>query len=426
VLGDYLAKDPKNPLLWEMAGRFHLASRKPAEAESAFLKAVELDPESPQSLVELGVLYASQKKFPEAEEKLAKAVGKDDRNAAAHAMLGVVVQSQGRIEDANRNYRRALEIDPKNALAANNLASNLADHGGNLDEAVKYAQIAQVAAPEDPSIRDTLGWLYYKKGLFESAFPLISDAARKLDKNAGVRYHHGMVLAKTGKKKEAVQELKAALSLDPDFPEAGEARKVIETLKAIELDPESAQSLYDLGVLYASQKKFPEAEEKLKKVVEKDDGNVAARTMLGVVLQSQGKIEEANRNYRRALEIDPKNALAAKNLASNLADHGGNLDEAIRFTQIAKEAAPNDPSVWDTLGWLYFRKGMIDSAFPLISDAARKLPKNPSVRYHHGMVLLKKEKNREAAVELKAALALDNNFPGAEEAKKALSGLGSQ
>jgi predicted Zn-dependent protease len=36
VLGEYLAKEPKNPRVWEMAGRFHVASRKSREAESAF------------------------------------------------------------------------------------------------------------------------------------------------------------------------------------------------------------------------------------------------------------------------------------------------------------------------------------------------------------------------------------------------------
>ena len=36
VLDEYVAKEPKNPLLWEMAGRFHLAMREPAEAETAF------------------------------------------------------------------------------------------------------------------------------------------------------------------------------------------------------------------------------------------------------------------------------------------------------------------------------------------------------------------------------------------------------
>jgi hypothetical protein len=51
------------------------------------------------------------------------------------------------------------------------------------------------------------------------------------------------------------------------------------------------------------------------------------------------------------------------------------------------------------------------------------LKKNASIRYHHGMVLAKRGKNKEAAAELKAALALDPMFPGAEEAKKTLEGL---
>jgi tetratricopeptide (TPR) repeat protein len=66
---------------------------------------------------------------------------------------------------------------------------------------------------------------------------------------------------------------------------------------------------------------------------------------------------------------------------------------------------------------------LIENAYPLIADAAGKLKSNPSIRYHHGMVLAKKGKNREAASELNAALSLDPNFPGAEEAKKTLAGL---
>ena len=46
-------------------------------------------------------------------------------------------------------------------------------------------------------------------------------------------------------------------------------------------------------------------------------------------------------------------------------------------------------------------------------------------RYHYGMVLFQKGKKKEAAAELTAALALRGDFPGAEEAKKALSSLKS-
>ena len=231
VLDETVAKEPKNPLLWDMAGRFQLASGKPAEAEAAFLKSIELAPDFTAPYYQLGVIYAAQKKFPEAEARLAKVIEKNDKNVGAHTLLGMVLNSQGKIDAANKEYRKVLSLSPKNALAANNLAANLADGGGNLDEALKFAQVAREAAPEDPSVGDTLGWIYYKKGLIDTAYPLLSDAAGKLKKNASIRYHHGMALAKKGKGREASAELKAALSLDPKFPGSDEARKTVEGLK---------------------------------------------------------------------------------------------------------------------------------------------------------------------------------------------------
>ena len=70
VLDETVAKEPKNPLLWDMVGRFQLASGKPAEAEAAFLKSIELAPEFTAPYYQLGVIYAAQKKFPEAEMRL--------------------------------------------------------------------------------------------------------------------------------------------------------------------------------------------------------------------------------------------------------------------------------------------------------------------------------------------------------------------
>jgi len=231
MLDDTVAKEPKNPLLWDMVGRYQLASGKPAEAETAFLKSIELAPEFTAPYYQLGVLYASQKKFPEAAKRLEKVIEKNDKNVGAHVLLGMVINSEGKIDAANKEYRKVLTLSPKHPLAANNLAANLADGGGNLDEALKFAQVAREAAPEDPSVGDTLGWIYHKKGLTETAFPLIAEAAGKMKNNASIRYHYGMVLAKKGRSKEAAAELKAALSLDPKFLGADEARKTLAGLK---------------------------------------------------------------------------------------------------------------------------------------------------------------------------------------------------
>jgi len=108
------------------------------------------------------------------------------------------LNSQGKMNAANKEYRKVLTLSPRHPLAANNLAANLADGGGNLDEALKFAQIAREAAPEDPNVGDTLGWIYYRKGLIGSAYPLIADAAEKSRNNASIRFHHGMVLSRRG------------------------------------------------------------------------------------------------------------------------------------------------------------------------------------------------------------------------------------
>ncbi len=142
-----------------------------------------------------------------------------------------------------------------------------------------------------------------------------------------------------------------------------------------------------------------------------------------MILNTQGKIEEANTYYRRALDLSPRNALAANNLASNLADYGGNLDEALKFAQLAREVAPANPNVADTLGWILYRKGLVDSALPLIEEAAGGKERHPAVLYHYGAVLAKKGKNEEAKKHLSEALKISENFPGAEEAKKMLESL---
>jgi hypothetical protein len=59
----------------------------------------------------------------------------------------------------------------------------------------------------------------------------------------------------------------------------------------------------------------------------------------------------------------------------------------------------------------------------LLADAAAKAKGNPSIRFHHGMVLAEKGESNQAAEELKAALALNKTFPKADEARRMLEKL---
>ena len=72
--------------------------------------------------------------------------------------------------------------------------------------------------------------------------------------------------------------------------------------------------------------------------------------------------------YRDAMKIDPNNAMVLNNLAYLMTQTGGNLDEALTLAQRAKQQLPNLTEVSDTIGWIYMKKNLNDSAIEIFRD----------------------------------------------------------
>ena len=77
---------------------------------------------------------------------------------------------------------------------------------------------------------DTLGLVYYKKGLFDSAIGEFTDSLEQLPDNAVVHYHLGMTYYKKGDKNSARIAIEKALSLNQEFDGADEARQILSNL----------------------------------------------------------------------------------------------------------------------------------------------------------------------------------------------------
>jgi tetratricopeptide (TPR) repeat protein len=132
---------------------------------------------------------------------------------------------------------------------------------------------------------------------------------------------------------------------------------------------------------------------------------------------------KAREYYEKVLAINPRFAGAANNLAWVLSEHGGDKDKALALAQTAKELAPEDPQVSDTLGWILYRRGVHQRALALLKESAAKLPGNPQIQYHLGMVSAQLGDKEAARKALAIAAAAPAPFPGQDEAKKALAAL---
>ncbi len=67
----------------------------------------------------------------------------------------------------------------------------------------------------------------------------------------------------------------------------------------------------------------------------------------------QGDIAGALEEARRALELAPEFADARSYLGSTLVTRAGRYEEGLAELERAKEAAPDDPALFYTLGWCY-------------------------------------------------------------------------
>ena len=122
-------------------------------------------------------------------------------------------------------------ITPDTPIAANNLAAMLADNGENLDRALELAQTAKAQLPQNAQASDTLGWVYYKKGLGSLAISALQEGVKQDPANPVIHYHLGLAFLQNGDKPEARAALERALRLKPEFRGADDAKRLLGTLK---------------------------------------------------------------------------------------------------------------------------------------------------------------------------------------------------
>lgn len=109
-----------------------------------------------------------------------------------------------------------------------------------------------------------------------------------------------------------------------------------------------------------------------------------ALRMLASMEVGAGQYSEAEPKLREVLKQRPNDPVALNNLAWALQEQGN--PEALGFARRAFLAAPS-PDVADTLGWILASRGQAADALPLLEQAVKGKPNDPSVQYHLALAL---------------------------------------
>jgi len=219
-----ISERPKSAPLQYRLGLILKANRKPDEARAAYAAALTIDPRFPQARLALAALDQSEGKPDAARQELDPLLTSKDGEFLARTELGYVEAKAGNFSKAIEHLQKVVEAEPANVIALNNLAYLLADNTNEIDDALKYAQKAKELAPNNVSVAGTLGWVYFRKGMYAIALKELKSAVDRegkdvIDGTAIRRYHLAMAYAKTGDGGEARKALSAAMQLAPNLPE---------------------------------------------------------------------------------------------------------------------------------------------------------------------------------------------------------------
>jgi tetratricopeptide (TPR) repeat protein len=435
LIDEALQKYPKNQFALAARAEMFLRERKLDDALAAAKSAVSVA-ERPASAVQMvvGRIHVARMEFSEAVTAFNEAVRLNPRFIEPHLQLARTYLVMGRVDESLASAQEAMKLQPSNPEA--HLAATRAYLAkGDTANADKSVKLLIASNPKAATVQAQLGYLELLRKN-EAAARAAFDRALQADPNQpdALQSLNSMDI-RAGKMAAARDRIERRVKAEPknpalrliaaqtylatrDLPNAERALR-----ETIDLDNANLVAYGLLGRIYASQKRLGEARVEYEQIARRLPKAAGPPTMVAMIYELQSNRDEARRWYEKALAADSNAPVASNNLAWITAEQGGNLDVAMQLAQAAKSRLPDNPQVDDTLGWVYYKKGLATLAITSFQASIQKDPKNPIYHYHLGLAYAKNGDKDKAKIALKEALALNPSFEGASEAQKTLASL---
>jgi len=416
-------ENPKDSEALHLHAGILLDSGKRENADQAvreFQALVSQKPGDATLLLQLGQAYRLQGDLNAARDQFVESTKRQQDLVAARYELAEVSLMEQRPADALQQANKILALRPDDRRAKLLRTAGLISSG---DAGVARAELAQLIKqdPNDTEPRLQTGLL----AIAEKKYAEAIDILGKYRGQGDARVCNGLAVAYLHQKQydKAREALNEGLKSQPDSPMlqermadtealAGRYDPAIEHLqKLLSKDPKSVALRQRMAEVYERKGDHTNEIAFYQQACELAPNDLAAALGLADALARAGRTSEARGEFQRVVKAHPENAPALNNAAFFLADTGGDLDEALRLAKHALEKAPGQPGFSDTVGYIYLKKGLNESAVQTFSNLARKYP-YAIFRYHLGLALYVKGDKSAARRELQAALS---GHPSAED-----------
>lgn len=379
-----IERTPDAAAPWLLLAKVRMFQNDLEQAEAALVKANEKDPDLRMPYYLLARVYLAADQKEQALARLHEAVATRTNDVTALMQIGMIEDARQNHAAARRAYEDLLEVDPRFTPALNNLAYLYSERVGDLERALELAERAREAAPDDPSVADTLGWILHRTGDHAGALRLLRESAEKLPDKPEVQFHLGMTHYRLGDVAAARTRLQRALESEGGFAGREEAQRRL--------------ALLNLDLANAG----PEALANLKERSGREPDDPVVLDRLAELQERNGSFGEAAATCERALALNPGNARIQVRLAHTYARLDRKSD-ALEMAKRARAAAPDDAGLAHLLGRLVYGSGDYRWAASLLAESARNRAGDPELMHDLAWAQFSLGKVEAAIVSMKAA-----------------------
>ena len=407
------------PRLWELLGDAYNQIHDLPKAEQAYRRAADAQPDDINHHKELAQTLLTEEKYPEALEQYQRLAQMDADNPDNYIRLAEIYRQLKQLDKAEQNVLLAKQRAPNNLEVTYYQASIYQDEG-RLDDSIRVLSEAVTAVKTQseftPSRRRTLAILYQQLGQLYRETSNYSAAVNTFEEMLRLgteedRRARVMIIDTYRDARDMPKALDAARKAVDAYPkersiliaqallfgENAQADQAVSKLHAL-LDGSVGdfEVQLDIAQVYEESKRWADAEQAIhaaEKIQPDSNGKEMAGFLLGAIFERQKKFDQAEEQFRKVLDANPRNASTLNYYGYMLADRGIRLEEATDLIKRALADDPNNAAYQDSLGWAYFKQNKLDDAEGYLRQAAIRESHDPTILSHLGDVYAKMGKD---------------------------------
>lgn len=360
-------------------------------------------------------VYVQQNNYPSALEQLKIAMQKEPANAEVFYMAGKIYAEMDSFDQMNESFNRALELDStlRKDIRAWRIEkrSETFEKGiraGNSKNWDKAIELTKTSLRIDPEFFDgwaNLGYYYQQKNDYENAIFAYNRAYGLDSLNTSIAKQVAVDYFNSGRVPEAIAVLE----------------KIVEKGK-----PDAMVYVY-LSQMYTANNDPEKSDIMLNKAIELDPNNPELIFEAGLAKFFQKKYDDAIFYFKRVLELKPGDRDALYNLSISQFN-AEKYDDAVASAELLVKNNPQDAPCWEQFGYCLMRAGQAEKGKSAISvsEAIAKAKENK-----HDEVISTLEPIIKKYPEwcgpwmlLKVSYVAKNDKAGSEKAQKGIDSCG--